>query len=540
MLPERSHVLRRRRDAEAAGAGCPSSASTPTTRRARTCSTTASSAPRWCSTGFNYDKADNEGVEVSAKYHNGNFTAYANLAWARQTRHHRRVEPVPVRRAGSSSPYIANTLHLHRSCPDDGRDRRASPISGTDTRSAPNMIYGSGLRSGFANTDHCRPTRRSMSASRTSSTVPGHEAAHAALRRRERLRHRLRDPGRHRASACSPRNSARGAASSSACRRSCDGSRHAHAKLEPSAHDEISMKCHSICMASDQRLGRVFDAGDHDAGLTSPCSRVFWHGSAAGLQAPRWPKRAARAMSAPTSGCGAAARSQPVGHVRVGRPGGEGRHDRPRARLGRHLDGLARQDDRARRRQRTAARRAARRSRRPRSLVGRSTRRRDRARPATSSTRRVAEIQLSADSARARTGIKERIASRLERIEAALRPAHQPRHRRARHHRRDGALRRAVRHRLGHHEQLHRHLEGAHHQSRGGRARHRRGAAGDRLRARGRDSGGRDLQRVRALDRRLSGAARRRLGRGAAAGQPRPRPPRAGCAQPMPTPPAAE
>ena len=73
------------------------------------------------------------------------------------------------------------------------------------------------------------------------------------------------------------------------------------------------------------------------------------------------------------------------------------------------------------------------------------------------------------------------------------------RHRRARHHRRDRALRRPVRHGLGHHEQLHRHLEGADHQPRGGGARHRRGAAGDRARPRRRDSGGRDLQHVRAL-----------------------------------------
>ena len=38
--------------------------------------------------------------------------------------------------------------------------------------------------------------------------------------------------------------------------------------------------------------------------------------------------------------------------------------------------------------------------------------------------------------------------------------------------RRDSAIRRAVRHRLGHHEQLHRHLEVADHQSRRGGARH--------------------------------------------------------------------
>jgi outer membrane receptor protein involved in Fe transport len=34
--------------------------------------------------GFNYEKAYNEGVELSAKYRNGNFRAYGNVAWAIQ------------------------------------------------------------------------------------------------------------------------------------------------------------------------------------------------------------------------------------------------------------------------------------------------------------------------------------------------------------------------------------------------------------------------------------------------------------------------
>src|SRR5262245_10297517 len=118
-------------------------------------------------------------------------------------------------------------------------------------------------------------------------------------------------------------------------------------------------------------------------------------------------------------------------------------------------------------------------------------------------------------------GTKERIASRLERIEASY--GRRPRHRRARHDRGNRPLRRVVRNSLGHHEQLHRHLEGAYHQSCGGRARHRRGVAGDRARARGCDSGGGDLQRLRALDRRLSRRPWRCRGGGAAPRQPRSR-----------------
>ena len=98
------------------------------------------------------------------------------------------------------------------------------------------------------------------------------------------------------------------------------------------------------------------------------------------------------------------------------------------------------------------------------------------------------EIRLSA-SVRG-DGLKERIALQLERLEMAPQPQNLARHRRARHHRLDRAVRRAVRHRVGHHEQLHRHFQRAHHQSRGGGAGHRAGADGDRDGADRRHPGG--------------------------------------------------
>ena len=112
-----------------------------------------------------------------------------------------------------------------------------------------------------------------------------------------------------------------------------------------------------------------------------------------------------------------------------------------------------------------------------------------------------------------------RVAARANRD--CARPRHHPRHRRAGDDRLDRAVRRTVRHGLGHHEQLHRNLEGADDQSCGGRARHCRGVARDRLRSRRRHPGGGDLQRVLAADRRLSRAAGRCVGRDPAAGQPR-------------------
>ncbi len=76
----------------------------------------------------------------------------------------------------------------------------------------------------------------------------------------------------------------------------------------------------------------------------------------------------------------------------------------------------------------------------------------------------------SADTVDDRDGLKERVASRLERIEAATGRRMLKGHRRAGDHRLDGAVRGPVRHGVGHHELLHRHLEVADDQPRGGGA----------------------------------------------------------------------
>ena len=83
-------------------------------------------------------------------------------------------------------------------------------------------------------------------------------------------------------------------------------------------------------------------------------------------------------------------------------------------------------------------------------------------------------------------------------------------------HRRDVAIRRAVRHGMGHHEQLYRHLEIADDQSRGGRARHRRSAARHRVRPRRRDPGRHHLQLFFARDEGLPRTGRPVVGRGGA------------------------
>ena len=205
-------------------------------------------------------------------------------------------------------------------------------------------------------------------------------------------------------------------------------------------------------------------------------------------------------------------------------------YDRPCLRVGRDLDGLARQDDRdcrRKRRARAALRKLAARARSPTAGSAPS--------PAAEFLAAArGELQLSADVRQGRHQGASRLAAGAHR--GGARPPHRPRHRRAGDDRRDSAVRRSVRHRVGHHEQLHRHLEVAHHQSRGGRARHRRGAACHGVRACRRHPGGGDLQLLCALDRRLPGAARRRVRRGAAACQPRSRPPRARPHRRCPTP----
>ena len=59
--------------------------------------------------------------------------------------------------------FIADQLHLHRPRPGRDRHRPAHPISGTARASPPTMIYGSGLRAGFANTDHVALLRAGQS-----------------------------------------------------------------------------------------------------------------------------------------------------------------------------------------------------------------------------------------------------------------------------------------------------------------------------------------------------------------------------------------
>jgi opacity protein-like surface antigen/outer membrane receptor protein involved in Fe transport len=104
--------------------------------------------------GFNYDKAINTGVELKASYKNGNFQAYANWAWANQ-----RATNVSTNQylfGPDELAYIQNNwIYTDHTQIWTGSGGVSYLWNGT--RLSADLIYGSGLRSGFANTDHGAP-----------------------------------------------------------------------------------------------------------------------------------------------------------------------------------------------------------------------------------------------------------------------------------------------------------------------------------------------------------------------------------------------
>jgi len=101
--------------------------------------------------GFNYARGINEGVELKANYVNGNFRAYGNLAWATQ------IGTKIVSNQFLFSPDDLAFIANHFIFTDHAQQLTASAGGSylwDGTRFSASMIYGSGLRSGFANTDH--------------------------------------------------------------------------------------------------------------------------------------------------------------------------------------------------------------------------------------------------------------------------------------------------------------------------------------------------------------------------------------------------
>jgi outer membrane receptor protein involved in Fe transport len=104
--------------------------------------------------GFNYETALNNGVELSATYKDGNFSAYGNLAWARQVA--KNVVSNQYLFGADELAYIANN-YIYTDHAQTWTGSAGASYLWQDTRFSASMVYGSGLRSGFANTDHVAP-----------------------------------------------------------------------------------------------------------------------------------------------------------------------------------------------------------------------------------------------------------------------------------------------------------------------------------------------------------------------------------------------
>ena len=196
------------------------SGSTPITRPRPTCSTTGSSARPMCYRHSTMPTRQNTGVELKANYTNGNLRLYGNVAWARQ----RATQVVSNQYLFDPDElaYIANAYVY-----TDHAQLLTASAGGSylwnGTKFSADMIFGSGLRNGFANTTtpallHPGQSRR---VARLQLGV-GDQADHAALRCRQPVRYASTRSGTAPASACSRRNTDRAAASISAFRRSCN------------------------------------------------------------------------------------------------------------------------------------------------------------------------------------------------------------------------------------------------------------------------------------------------------------------------------
>jgi hypothetical protein len=105
-------------------------------------------------TQFNWGSGYSEGAEFKVKYQNGNFKAYANLAYNIT----RAVDPVSNQYLLDADEYAFLLNNYHYT--DDMQMMTGSAgvsYRWNKTLFTTDLIYGSGMRSGFANTDHTTP-----------------------------------------------------------------------------------------------------------------------------------------------------------------------------------------------------------------------------------------------------------------------------------------------------------------------------------------------------------------------------------------------
>jgi outer membrane receptor protein involved in Fe transport len=111
--------------------------------------------------GFNYDKAYNEGVEASIKYRNGDFQAYANAAWALQkgtnivSNEFLIDNTTPLADLGGLTRFqYIQTHYIFTDHTQIWTGSAGVSYLWWGTQFSADMIFGSGLRNGDANIDH--------------------------------------------------------------------------------------------------------------------------------------------------------------------------------------------------------------------------------------------------------------------------------------------------------------------------------------------------------------------------------------------------
>jgi outer membrane receptor protein involved in Fe transport len=104
--------------------------------------------------GFNYERGYNSGIELSATYKNDSFSAYGNVAWARQVA--KNVVSNQYLFGTDELAYIANN-YIYTDHAQTWTASAGASYLWQGTKFSASMVYGSGLRSGFANTDHVAP-----------------------------------------------------------------------------------------------------------------------------------------------------------------------------------------------------------------------------------------------------------------------------------------------------------------------------------------------------------------------------------------------
>jgi opacity protein-like surface antigen len=120
--------------------------------------------------GFQYESGQNTGVELKAVYTDGDLRLYANLAWARQLGNN--VVTNQYLLGADEFAYTQNNwVYADHSQLWTGSGGVSYLWYGT--RFSADLIYGSGLRSGFANTDHVPPYAQVNAGTSHEYDIPG-------------------------------------------------------------------------------------------------------------------------------------------------------------------------------------------------------------------------------------------------------------------------------------------------------------------------------------------------------------------------------